>query len=90
MVIITHIRMSPGGTSDEHITELRWWNPASGEMNSSTRQAVIDWIQTKGGVARVTDGFTFADVTVVAGPLPYLRTMRDGIFTDNLLALPKF
>lgn len=91
MLIITHIRLGGGGKTDADVSEVRWWNPQSGDMNSSTRQAMVDWIRG-GGVARVTDGTRLVDVRVVDEPArpPYLRTVADGRVTDNLLALPRF
>ena len=89
MVIITHIRMA-GGEGHEHIAEVRWWNPNTGAMGTSTRAVMVDWILNKSGVTRVTDGVSIVDVRVVQGDPPYIRTWRDGAWTDNLLALPRF
>lgn len=89
MVIVTHVRLS-GGDRHEHISEVRWWNPESGDMGQSTRQVMVDWIREKHGVARVTDGSRLVDVRVLDGDPPYIRTVADGRWTDNLLALPRF
>ncbi len=89
MVMITHIRM--GGTSaHEHITDVKWRNPADGEVKSSTVPQMVDWIENKKGVAKVTDGKRTVDVGVVDARPKYLRTYADGVWTDNLLALPRF
>lgn len=88
VVIVTHVRLV--GTGHEHISEVRWWNPQTGQMGTSTRQVMVDWIQNSNGVARVTDGFRLVDVMVANANPPYIRTFADGQWTDNLLALPRF
>jgi hypothetical protein len=89
VVIVTHVRLS-GGETHGHITEVRWWNPKTGEMKSSTRQTMVEWIRDKHGVARVTDGYRIVDVKAVQANPPYVQTWADGAWTDNLLALPRF
>ena len=90
MVYIYAVHMS-GGTQHEHIASVKWENPSTGETGQSTREAMVDWIQNKGGDARVRDnvGHDVAVGVVDATP-PYIRTHADGIWTDNLLALPKY
>ena len=90
MVYITHIRLS-GGTRHEHITDVKWHNPTNGKTGESTKQNMVDWLRTAGNNARVKDQFgDEAQVGIVEGNPPYLRTHADGKWTDNLLALPKF
>lgn len=89
MVIVTHVRLVAGGVGHEHISEVRWWNPATGDMNSSTRRTMVDWIRDN-GLARVTDGYRLVDIRVVDADPPYIRTVADGVWTDNLLELPRF
>jgi hypothetical protein len=88
---ITAIRQS-GGTGHEHITQLWWTNPASGKSGQNSRAQLVDWIEKEGGKAYVEDSSgNRADVGVVTpahGP-KYLRTYADGLWTDNLLALPR-
>ena len=88
MIYITAIRLS-GGTNHQHITDLRWRNPGSGENGESTRATIVDWIN-KGGDARVQG--TYGDVQVVVVPAnpPHLRTVANGNYSDNLLSLPRF
>lgn len=90
MVYITDVRLASGRAGHEHITDVKWRNPSSGETGQSTRTAMIEWIE-KGGVAKVAD-FQGNDVSVgiVKGTVPYIRTYADGVWTDNLLALPRF
>jgi Protein of unknown function (DUF3892) len=88
---ITHIRQA-GGIGHEHITDLWWINPASGQTGDNTRAQIVSWIEDKHGKAYVEDELgNRADVAVVTpehGP-KYLRTHADGRWTDNLLALPR-
>jgi hypothetical protein len=88
---ITAIRLS-GGTSHQHIVHLWWTNPATNEVGDNTRAEIVAWIEHKNGKAYVRDGQGHrVDVGVVtpsSGP-KYLRTYADGVWTDNLLALPR-
>jgi hypothetical protein len=45
MVYITHVRLSTGGTRHEHITDLTWRNPQSGDAGGSTKATMVDWIK---------------------------------------------
>lgn len=88
---ITHIHLS-GGTTHEHITQLWWTNPASGTSGDNTRAEIVAWIENKDGKAYVQDPQGHrADVGVVTpqNGAKYLRTYADGVWTNNLLALPQ-
>ncbi|ATB34441.1 DUF3892 domain-containing protein [Melittangium boletus] len=89
MVYITHIRLSAGGTTLKHITDLYWHNPQTGESGASPRANMVDWID-RGGDARVKDQQGEVKVEVVRDQPPYLRTVANGRTTDNLLSLPRF
>jgi Protein of unknown function (DUF3892) len=91
MVYVT-ARHMVGGEGHEHIAEVRWRDPADGNTGASTRQVMVDWIENKGGDARVSDGTRDVQVGVVHPQygVPYLRTHADGVPTDNLLALPRY
>jgi hypothetical protein len=87
----TAIRMS-GGTSHQHIIHLWWVNPADGSTGDNSRDYLVDWIENQHGKAYVEDRYGHrADVGVVHPKVEpkYLRTHRDGVWTDDLLALPK-
>lgn len=79
-----------GGTRHEHIASVRWTNPSSGDSGESTRETMVDWIENKNGSAYVTDGQNTVSVGVVNASPRYIRTSADGVWTDNLLALPRF
>lgn len=79
------------GTSHQHIVRLWWVNPADGDQGDNTRAELVAWIEDKGGKAYVEDRFgNRVDVGVVtpAYGQKYLRSYADGVWTDNLLALP--
>jgi len=78
-----------GGQNHEHISEVRWKTRETGERNTSTRQHTVEGIN-KGGRALVTDGARVVEVRVVDADPPYIRTWADGVWTDNLLALPRY
>ncbi|MGV0039034.1 DUF3892 domain-containing protein [Mycobacterium colombiense] len=81
-----------GGFTHQHITWLWWADPTDGSSGNNSRAAIVDWIEGQNGRAYVADPYgDVADVGVVApssGP-KYLRTHADGVWTDNLLALPR-
>lgn len=90
MIYITHIRLAAGASGHEHITDVKWRNPETKETNQSTKAVMVDWIR-KGGDAQVKDTQGHdAKVGVVDANPPYIRTYADGVWTDNLLALPRF
>ncbi|WP_030462063.1 DUF3892 domain-containing protein [Kitasatospora sp. NRRL B-11411] len=89
---ITAIRMSPGGTAHEHIIHLWWTDQVSGATGNSTRAELVTWIEYQYGRAYTSD--TAGRRTEVAVVTPargekYLRTHADGVWTNNLLALPR-
>ncbi|WP_163511580.1 DUF3892 domain-containing protein [Fodinicola acaciae] len=88
---ITAIRLS-GGTTHQHIVRLWWVNPSTSETSNNSRAEIVAWIEQKHGKAYVEDAYSKrADVGVVTPTRgeKYLRTHADGIWTDNLLALPQ-
>lgn len=89
MVHIYAVRLS-GGTTHQHITAVRWKNPDTDQTGENTKAEMVDWIKNKSGAAYVCGGGHLARVYVVAGNPDYIRTKADGVWTDNLLALPKF
>jgi hypothetical protein len=79
-----------GGEGHEHIARVRWINPETNATGESSRAEMVDWISNKRGQAFVVkDGLRVAVRVVNANP-PYIRTHADGVWTDNLLALPTF
>jgi hypothetical protein len=92
MIFFTEREMS-GGSGHEHIARL-WWeddtpraNPRSGSMDMGT---AVQWVDKTENHAYAHNGASYVEVYVVrrSGMHPHLRTAADGIWTDNLLALP--
>lgn len=80
-----------GGSEHKHIASLRWIADGESETKTSTREEFVVWIRDKGGSGYVKDSQgDKAWVKVVDASPPYLRTQKDGIWTDNLLALPTY
>jgi Protein of unknown function (DUF3892) len=76
----------------EHITAVLW-RSASTPAGHSAREAIVAWLQaSSANQAVVADGSEYVQVLVVcpANHRPYIRTQLDGVWTDNLLALPVF
>jgi hypothetical protein len=86
---ITAVRLM-GGTTHEHIVRL-WWT-GDGASGDDSRADLVDRISSGRVSAYVMDRIgNFVEVAVVRprfGPA-YLRTYADGVYTDNLLALPR-
>jgi hypothetical protein len=90
MAYITEVHMSTGGSAHQHIASVRWRVSSSGETGQSTREGMVEFIEG-GGVARVRDsaGDDIAVGVFKATP-HYIRTYADGVWTDNLLSLPRY
>jgi hypothetical protein len=87
---IIAIRLAQG-SGHEHIVRLWWTNPANSSAGDNTRAEIVDFIE-KSGKAYVEDASGHrVDVGVVTPRIgaKYLRTHADGVWTDNLLALPR-
>lgn len=80
-----------GGDQHQHIANLRWVEDGTSETKSSTRETLVAWVRDDGGKGYVLDSAgDEASVKVVDASPPYLRTQKDGIWSDNLLALPTY
>ena len=89
MVYITEIHVSPPGDRHERIAAVRWRNPSTGQHGACSTSAMVEFIQN-GNQVQVTDGRNTVAVAVVEASPRYLRTVADGYYTDNLLALPRY
>jgi hypothetical protein len=91
MRVFITARHMEGGNQHEHIASVRWVELAdSGKSGESSRQQMVRWIRDEKGKACVKDGNGRISVAVVDASPAYLRTVADGVWTDNLLALPTF
>ncbi|WP_182378661.1 DUF3892 domain-containing protein [Nocardioides sp. WS12] len=88
---ITHVRLSSGGSTHEHITDYKWRSDSDGSVGSSDKPTMVKWVDD-GGVAYVGSAANKVNVGVVRPTQgqPYLRTHADGSWTNNLLSLPRF
>ena len=83
-------RMS-GGQQHQHIVRLWWVNPSTGETGDNTREYLVSWIEDQKGKAYTEDAAgNRADVGVrkTTNGVKYLQSHADGVWTNNLLALP--
>lgn len=93
-VRITCISKANGDHENPHvaISSLGWINEENNNRGTSTRLEMYDWIKEKSGVAYVRDN-AGNQVRVGTAETPrgtkYVRTYRDKVWTDNLLALPE-
>jgi Protein of unknown function (DUF3892) len=91
MIEITAIRFE-GGSAHEDITDVLWRSAATA-LGHCPREAIIGWLdESNENRAAVADGSGWVDVAVVRRPSqsPYIRARRDGVWRDDLLALPRF
>lgn len=83
-VQLTCINKQPRNDPHEGITHV------GNSTGKWTRQQVIDWIESKTHTFFTLVQGKRANVGVVHGPNgKYLRTYADGVWNDNLLALPE-
>lgn len=88
MIYVTAVHID-GSPLHEHITSVQWRNPDTGATGQSTREQMVEWIRA-GNLAYVSDGVRAVQVRVVEARPPYIRTWADGVWSDNLLALPRY
>jgi hypothetical protein len=91
-VRFTAIHVVYPGTHHEHIARLRGVNDSTGGNVEDTRAAWHDWVKG-GGVAYDRDArgnVAYVAARVSSAGNKYVQTVRDGIYTDNLMALPRY
>lgn len=89
---ITHVRMSTGGTHHSHILRLKGFDPQTRQAYDATRAEWVDYVE-KGGRAHTHDSrgnVAYLRVRQTANGVKYVQTYADGIYSDNLLALPRY
>lgn len=91
-VRITAVHLSQGGYLNEHITDVKWTSYQDGSTGQSTKADMVEFIDVDNGKAFVESATSKVEVGVVKpqGGTPYLRTLANGTWTDNLLSLPRF
>ena len=91
MVRCTHVRLE-GGKYHEHISRIAWKNDATGAAGNNTRAEMVTFVEG-GNQAYCQDAAgnrAYLRVRVSSAGNKYVQTYADGIWTDNLLALPRF
>jgi Protein of unknown function (DUF3892) len=88
MIYVYEIHMA-GGEYHEHIESVRWRNPNTGASGQALRSQMVRWIE-EGGKAYVASDANTVRVGVVDADPPYIRTYADGLWTNNLLSLPRY
>lgn len=88
---ITAVHYAGNQKTHPAIASYRWTGRESNDTGTSDKHTLVTWIDG-GGAAYVSDGRRLVTVATVhpQSEQPYLRTHADGIWTDNLLALPTF
>jgi hypothetical protein len=82
-----------GGEGHEHISTLCWINEATGESGVATRQQMVTFVGRNPACTVYTrDGHNNKACVVVRdnGRIKYVQTLADNVYTNNLLALPRF
>lgn len=89
---ITNIRFTGTIKNHESISHYRWRNTATGGFGTSDKATLVAWVATAGNHAFVTTNPVRVAVDVVrpSRGIPFLRTRADGMWSNNLLALPLF
>jgi hypothetical protein len=86
-VVVTCINKLPRNDTHEGIIHI---GGPGGEGWKWSRQQVVNSIKEGSNTFYTQVGGKRADIGVVDGPQgPYLRTRADGVWNDNLLALPE-
>lgn len=89
-IIRVHIEGFP--EDHQHITSYKWVDETDNKTDTSSKLAMVEWIDVKKGQAYVGTGSLKVKVGVVRpeNAAPYLRTYADNQWNNNLLALPRF
>jgi hypothetical protein len=89
---ITEVHLE-GGELHEHIASLRWHADGGYDKTVSSRSTMVEWLEKSTANQAFTEP-PFGTGAVVQvknnGRITYLQTIADGVWTNNLLALPRF
>jgi 1-aminocyclopropane-1-carboxylate deaminase/D-cysteine desulfhydrase-like pyridoxal-dependent ACC family enzyme len=91
MIAITGVSLTAGGSASEHITQVAWLDTERGTALRATVPQMVTYAEN-GNALYVggKDGWNEVRVVRPAGQAPYLRSVKDNTYTDNLLFLPRF
>jgi hypothetical protein len=82
--------MSPAGVRHDQIEGVRWIETGAPAVHDTSRQAVARWIISGGDRAFIGAGPNRVEVDVIRVVEPYLQTRDGGMWTDDLLGLPRY
>ncbi len=90
-VRITAVRMGQGGTTHEHIDEVKWVGEGDGKPGASSRAAMVTFCDDEKNLAVVGTGADRVRVhSVHDGSRAWIQTRSDGKLSNNLLELPRY
>ncbi len=87
-VYVTAVSPASAGTH-EAIQSIRWLDSAKSTSKTMSKQQAVDWLD-EGNQMYVAGETGAVEVRVVRANPPYLRTVADNTYTDNLLWLPRY
>jgi hypothetical protein len=91
-VRITSIHMSIGGSKHHHIEDLKWTEDGTGKSGSMSRAKMVEWVEGGGRAYTLDDSGDkpYLKVRSTSDGTKYVQSEADGIYKDNLLALPRY
>jgi len=82
--------ISPSSISGhEAIQSVRWLDSSNSTSKTMSKAQAVEWVK-KGYALYVAGESGPVEVRVVNADPPYLRTVADNTYTDNLLTLPRY
>jgi hypothetical protein len=88
---ITHVRYGSTPKTEDVITDYKWRNEQTGNVDSSNKPALVTWLDDKSNIAHVGSNPQATAMSVhPQGQNAYVRTVADGKYTNNLVNLPEF
>lgn len=78
--------------ADERITQVKWLNCSDGKTGTSDVEGIVKFIDDQSGAVAVgsPEGPVKVETVHPQGRPAYIRTVKNGNRTDNLLSLPRF
>lgn len=79
-----------GGDEHEHIAEVEWQNLEWGNTGESSVDALMRWLDENDAENVAVVGRAKVDVVRSPTGSAWLQAVRDGFWSDDLLALPRY
>jgi hypothetical protein len=90
MVQILHVRLLPNDDTEEQIALVRWYDPATGNMDVATVPAMVKFIREDHGRAYVCNGYTTVQVDVEGDGDNSFIFVSSSSIANGLFSLPRF